>query len=975
MRRLRSSILGLLCTSSAWASLAAGSGCDDDGQPQDDYYERVIQPILTTSCSGNTSGCHRAEPSDPFKQAAGNLDTTSFENVQKRTDLLRTYGAYPVPLFLIKAVGGSKDLEFVYREGKAYPLEIEHAGGPILQVGAPQFTTLQRWLENGATRTGLLPPPKPVSGTGDCSTLVPPDFDPTEVTATPEWAAQSGAFAQVQQVFTDKGCSAQNCHGAPQSDFYVTCGDDERQRAFNFRQVWAFVAEPAADSEILRRPLEPSLGGLSHAGGIKFTSKTDAGYQTIETFAAAVKKLEFGEGDPGKLFFADNVMPVLIRRGCTSEGCHSPGAMNDFKLRAGTQGFFSAVALEKNYDLVKREFLAFEVPDVRRGRAVAKNLLPSVGGIRHRGGPVLETPGSGGSVPSLCPKPYVAASATPFCTFVEWHRIEREALIAKGQALPLGAGDTVPLVYVERQTNHVAGPLEFSTYQPDSDLRVAQATLDANGSITGVGGSTSLIGNCPGVGGNTTAVDVRAPDVGPDGTQLVFAMRTQAADTLNVYKVNLDGSGCVKLTTNAAGVHSFDPAWSPDGLAIVYAKGTTTSNIYRMAPNGAPFDPSDDDPDDTMTWLSFSEVQPQFMREGRMTMTTEKNDSALGGTFRQLSGRRLNWDLTDYHPLLAQRAVSPFADPADPMATRPSAGFEQATEIREMYNQDFLVVLSDRGAKAGAGTLGVFNRSIGPNEVGRTDPSFVVALSLPDPAATGKGMTQGAYKSPFPLLDGKILASYAAGSFDLTTVTSLDFDLVAVDPRTGQRTPILTGPGSQVEAVLAIKYPPRAMYLNRRQLVFGGEQDKSDLGHAVVHVTDLPMLATLLGANLRRGRPVARFRDGDTLGVKGAAGQAHGTAPLESDGSVVVRVPSRTPVFLDLRQGNTTLFQMTEEHQFGPGERISLGVREPLFNHVCAGCHGAISGEELDISVVPDALTGASQTKARSSGTVHSIGP
>ena len=36
--------------------------------------------------------------------ALGNLDLSSFEGVQKRRDVLRTYGSYPQPLLLLKAM-------------------------------------------------------------------------------------------------------------------------------------------------------------------------------------------------------------------------------------------------------------------------------------------------------------------------------------------------------------------------------------------------------------------------------------------------------------------------------------------------------------------------------------------------------------------------------------------------------------------------------------------------------------------------------------------------------------------------------------------------------------------------------------------------------------------------------------------------------------------------------------------------------
>ena len=56
---------------------------------------------------------------------------------------------------------------------------------------------------------------------------------------------------------------------------------------------------------------------------------------------------------------------------------------------------------------------------------------------------------------------------------------------------------------------------------------------------------------------------------------------------------------------------------------------------------------------------------------------------------------------------------------------------------------------------------------------------------------------------------------------------------------------------------------------------------------------------------------------------------------------------------------------MTEEHQLGPGEYITPGRPRALFNGVCGGCHGSLSGSELDVAVTPDALTGASVSVSR----------
>jgi hypothetical protein len=256
---------------------------------------------------------------------------------------------------------------------------------------------------------------------------------------------------------------------------------------------------------------------------------------------------------------------------------------------------------------------------------------------------------------------------------------------------------------------------------------------------------------------------------------------------------------------------------------------------------------------------------------------------------------------------------------------------------------------SSPGAQASGGAIVEFNRSVGPFEKGRSDPGYLVSVVVHD----------GQYRSPVGLPGGKILAAYAPAG-------SLDFDLVAVDRVSGDRTPVLGGAGAQVEAVVALATPSdRPFYLNRRQLVFGGRDDAGDQGHATVYFPDAPMVATLLGANLRRGRDVKAFRAADHLQLFGADGGPLGSAPLAGDGSVKVRVPAGVPVYLGLAQGSTALFTMTEEHQFGPGENISLGVREEMFDHVCAGCHGSVSGQEIDISVSADALTGASASASQ----------
>jgi hypothetical protein len=51
-----------------------------------------------------------------------------------------------------------------------------------------------------------------------------------------------------------------------------------------------------------------------------------------------------------------------------------------------------------------------------------------------------------------------------------------------------------------------------------------------------------------------------------------------------------------------------------------------------------------------------------------------------------------------------------------------------------------------------------------------------------------------------------------------------------------------------------------------------------------------------------------------------------------------------------------------------------MGVSGNLFNAICGGCHGSITGKELDVAVTPDALTGASKSLSATANPT-TIGP
>jgi hypothetical protein len=156
---------------------------------------------------------------------------------------------------------------------------------------------------------------------------------------------------------------------------------------------------------------------------------------------------------------------------------------------------------------------------------------------------------------------------------------------------------------------------------------------------------------------------------------------------------------------------------------------------------------------------------------------------------------------------------------------------------------------------------------------------------------------------------------------------------------------------------------------------------------------DVPVIASLLFQNTRTGRRlggneieiwanlppepgVTSFDAGGAFVTSDDYGQVYvrrrklGSATVEEDGSLKVQIPGGLPVTLATwvkLAGETepTKHFQREEMQFYPGEWVRQGFRRDLFNGMCAGCHGSVSGYEREIAVNPDVLTQASQVIAR----------
>jgi WD40 repeat protein len=1007
-------VLGL-----AFVILLLGSACGrDDDSVRTSYYDRKIGVTLVQSCatSPTKSGCHVA--ADDHGNALGNLSVTSYDSLSKRQDLFLRYGPYGFPALLLKVAKPYPVSITTWQsaEPTLVTTDIAHVGGRLLDLTSPAFTSLDAWISNGHAINNA-PPAERVLEQSPCSNNLgtDPDFDPAADPPAPDFRN----FADRVNPVLGQRCAAGNCHGAAANSLYLTCGATPAEVRWNYFAVGDYVSVDTGTSEILRRALSPAAGGVYHEGGTIFEATADAGYQALVDWATEkggpTDQVVPGQDD-GLLLFANRVQPMLVKRGCMMVNCHSGSMFHDYRLRGGSGGHFGLPATRKNYELTLEQ-LALESPDVNASRLVRKN-LPAVveyGGILHRGGPLF-------TEKHACTDAELTAAADPvapldeqsaYCVIKAWFQKERAARFTSPPTL-------TGIVFVRRDPAALPDtPQSFETFSPGAELIQVAASLDATNHVA-VGAETSLSTLC---GLPPASTEVRRPAVSWNGSKVAFSARKSATSPLQIYIV--EGSSCAleatinappildggePFTDNGELVHNFDPTFAPDDRLIFASTRGNTKNgsafSYR-GPQRTPADPSrlnsnlyvlESGRIRQLTFLLNQELSPAFMRDGRLILVTEKR--APG--FYQLAGRRMNLDGGDYHPLFGQRNT---------------IDFDQLTDVVELSDKNFAAILSDKGAVHGAGTLAIINRSLGidqlsatpedylqsPDAIGWPNPAFFQhSVRVVDPAATGKlPSTQGAYRSPAALPTQNLLVSYAANVVALDNFSG-NFDIVEVDASTGARTPLITNAKDDLWPVAIAPRFNLRLFRSRLDEPNGATQvfdDESRRDRSQITFLDAPLLSSLLFQNTRTGRVVpssdfalSLWEDlppepgvtsfdsaspssvfSDEFGKVYVRRGLLGAPTIYGDGSASVTIRGGIPLVLQTRVALATdskpkdHFQR-EEMQFYPGEVVRQGFRKPLFNGLCAGCHGSISGYDTDISTNPDILSQASRVEARDRG-------
>ena len=478
-----------------------------------------------------------------------------------------------------------------------------------------------------------------------------------------------------------------------------------------------------------------------------------------------------------------------------------------------------------------------------------------------------------------------------------------------------------PLDYQFATISDIFG--NFQGYYPPDDQPVGGNLfrLDPDGTLTNLTGW-----------GNAA---VRDPEVSYDGTQVLFAMKIGGFGRWQVWRVPANGSSAPVRISLTDQYNDLDPAFLPDGRILFTTDRNGWADGYENLPSAQ------------MAVMSADGSGVQVLKQH------------MAGQFNPLVGSDgmiyfTQWDFHDRRNSIEQNNSDfdvnrfllwkIFADGSG--LDHPHYGTHTIydftggyVEIRELPGDpgNFLGLLADEFFTFGGGSIVRIEPRANQN---LDDPVFLT----PDVFLVESDNTAGRWRSPYPLADGRVAASYSPGPV-----------YEGSGPLPAWRLVVMSGDGSNQQVLHADpslwSWQPVEVAPRTAPTLAPGEM-KPDYPYAIINAFDVTLRGIneddvvngdfqtalapgeakqvrVLRQDVRTSNLYGEFPDHDDPDVA-----VIGTAPVHADGSFAVVIPADVPVQWELL-GNSG--QVLVRERFGtelrPGE-----IRQ------CSGCHAPHDG-------------------------------
>ncbi len=752
---------------------------------------------------------------------------------------------------------------------------------------------------------------------------------------------------------------------------------DDLDGAYESAKRCADTTEAPELSTLLRKPLSPELGGLAHAGGAAFYDRADPAFRAVRAWIAS----ERGGGEDGRpetltegeRYFAREVQPRLVEGQCMTGSCHGATSAVPLHFDPGVDGVLGVAATRANYLEALVHLSLAGHPEL--SRLARKPLRDPALAIPHRGGNGISA------------FPVTMDDALPRAV-VAWARLERRLRTGEGDGDPMGIA-------------FVAGPVgparvnEHDAFVPGGDVMLLSPPAPG-GALRNL---TAPLHRAP--------ADVRDPAVDDGGARLAFSMREAPDAPRVIWELDLrtgEGRAVTRGVRLADGSWSADrwPAYGPDGRLWFVS---TRAGMLAEHADGYDTDLYVSERDGSLTRRTFTpspELATTFFRYGHETSGSVSFTAIrrLGDGYKGVVYRFPNDLHSEYHQHVGI-----------------TLGDDLTWHMRETPDGNYVGLMLDRDAVWSAGALVYVDRNFGielPTAVessssltGYRHPATYLgpygshADVIMNPYASEtvqspvrRVRSDGAWRDPHPLPDGRLAVSWADGPVMLRdrTITP-DFGLYAVtlarDPVTGvasvaRRERLVDVPGvSETQPVPVFRNVPGLSVApaptgDRGRIVYGGvpmtEAILRQVGpFGLRELRDDIRAVRILGWVPRASDPALAPAEGLPAELRRSGAGPHLPArvlaevPVEPDGTLYASLPAGTAFrlqYLDAR-GMAVGVQHNRWFDIQGGQDLRQGVFPGVYDARCAACHGARSGRAAEAFQPVDVTARASRSLAR----------
>jgi len=418
---------------------------------------------------------------------------------------------------------------------------------------------------------------------------------------------------------------------------------------------------------------------------------------------------------------------------------------------------------------------------------------------------------------------------------------------------------------------------------------------------------------------NFVGASVSDPCVSYDGKRILFSMRPPGGNERNIYEINADGSGLRQVTRG--GGHDFDPLYLPDGRILFTSSRAGEMDEYNHAPTeNLHVADADGSHLERISFNQSDDFDPVLLPSGRVLYTRWEHF----GTMNRF-------------PL--------FATNPDGTGTFHSFGPHERNFFHPQPTPDGrIIAIESTRVNGDAGPIALLRTDRGPADPAPEGEAFSWNVLTSQVGTGGAPWDHGAFKYPFPLGGGRYVVSYSLpaateeevhyglytftaeivegtnGEPDRFEIKNLTF--LYDDPEMNEYDAQLIAPQAKPPIVASTVDPTVDFGFFLAQDVFNrGTVDGQEVPQR--GVDPISKIAVMTA------RPTEVGEMNDISANEFEKRALIGFAPVEADGSFLIKIPADTPIaFATLDPLDRGFVVKRTWIYVRPGETFT-----------CAGCH------------------------------------